>query len=79
MGRHRIRPSSPAATRPRPWALAGIGILMLLVSACATRTPRPAAPEPVAVPAAWSGADLSPAGGTASLAAWWQHFDDPLL
>ena len=34
---------------------------------------------PFEVPANWSVADVSAQDGTASLAQWWQRFDDPLL
>ncbi len=36
-------------------------------------------PATLAIPAAWSGAGAAPTSGAASLAEWWQRFNDPLL
>jgi len=52
---------------------------MALVCACAAVAPSQMTPATLAIPAAWSGADAAPAPGAASLADWWQRFDDPLL
>ncbi len=55
------------------------GVLALALCGCGSMTPRQGAPIEVDVPAAWSAADISVAGGTTSLAQWWMRFDDPLL
>ena len=66
----------PNQTRGRPFA--GWPLLLLALCACTTLPPQLAAPLPLDMPGAWSGAAASNAAAT-SLAQWWQRFDDPLL
>lgn len=70
-------PSDVASCRLRAIAIAAS---LALVGGCATWSPSPIAPAAgVAVPTAWSGVDPAGTGAAASLAQWWQHFEDPLL
>jgi multidrug efflux system outer membrane protein len=58
---------------------AASGVLALALCGCGSMMARQVAPIDIDVPAAWSAADVSVAGGTTSLAQWWMRFDDPLL
>lgn len=51
-------------------------VMALGLCACAVAPPAPPSAPTLAIPAAWS---TSVPSGTASLAAWWQRFDDPRL
>ena len=54
--------------------------LLLLLGACASTPQRAEPPGPFDVPdRRWSAAEPVVAGADASLAQWWQRFDDPLL
>jgi outer membrane protein, multidrug efflux system len=55
---------------------------MLLLGACASTAPRTApgtAPPTIDVPLAWSGSEATSPAAAASLATWWQRFDDAVL
>ncbi|MDR3393488.1 MAG: efflux transporter outer membrane subunit [Parasulfuritortus sp.] len=56
-----------------------MALLMLGLSGCASMTPRSVQPIAVETPATWSTTGISATNGSASLAQWWQRFDDPLL
>ena len=60
-----------------PWLTLSLALALGGCSSLSPRTPQDMAGD---VPAGWSVADAAPASASAgSLAAWWQHFDDPLL
>ena len=74
--------SLKAARVPGAWTLGALTLpacLALVVSGCATSSPRQADPERIDVPSAWSAYDGSSAGGASSLLSWWSRFDDPVL
>lgn len=52
--------------------------LAVLLSGCASPSPRATVLPQAQVPVAWSGGGATPAAAT-SLAQWWQRFDDPML
>jgi NodT family efflux transporter outer membrane factor (OMF) lipoprotein len=65
-------------------SLAARAVLLALLGslvACAAVAPLDEAPAPLAIPAGWSEADAAGASGVsdASLADWWQRFDDAQL
>src|SRR6185295_6445663 len=68
-----------ASERCRSARLAAVAAVLLALHGCASMTQQSATNVPFEVPANWSVADVSAQDGTASLAQWWQRFDDPLL
>ena len=68
-----------ASERCRSARLAAVAAVLLALHGCASMTQQSATSVPFDVPAGWSVADVSAQNGTASLAQWWQRFDDPLL
>jgi len=64
--------------RPAPAVLAGVVAAALALGGCSSLLVHPGTDlSNVAVPAAWSNGTAAPAA--ASLAGWWQRFDDPQL
>jgi NodT family efflux transporter outer membrane factor (OMF) lipoprotein len=60
-----------------PWLTLSLAMALFGCSSLSPRTPQTLVDD---VPAGWSVAGTASAGTSASsLAAWWQHFDDPLL
>ncbi len=57
-------------------AFAAPFVMVLGLSACAASSPRIGAMPDLAIPTAWS---IAAPAGTASLAQWWQRFNDPQL
>lgn len=74
------RPPASSLTRP-PFAAASLLCVALVVLAgCASLSARPPVADETAVPVQWSlGRESSAASTAASLAAWWQRFNDPQL
>ena len=72
-----------AAQRIGPLGLIALLGLAGSLAACASLVPPDAPPAALEIPAGWSSADAAGAGAAglndASLAAWWQRFDDPQL
>jgi multidrug efflux system outer membrane protein len=70
---------APSLNRPT-WHPSSLWLLPLVVSGCASVLPTTSPAPALALPTHWSAP--APGGNTApasSLAAWWNHFNDPLL
>ncbi len=67
---------------PNGRAVAAAAAALILLGGCAATAPRTApgaAPSAIDVPLVWSGGENAAPTGAASLAQWWQRFDDALL